>query len=242
MPPHKDRFTPEQRRLGRQAASRRYYLKTSAKKAAYARQWQKDHPEQVRAYRKTPTARAKKVAANSIYNAAHPERRRATVQRWKAANIEHLQAYEAERYQADPGKHRQKTRDYAAAHPEQIRLATGRRRTRKLALPHTWTVEQRAFMRQYWGYACVVCGNEEGFLWTLADDHWLPVASSDCPGTVATNMLPLCHGRGGCNNNKRDHDPHLWLTRRVGARKAKKILAAIAVYFAIVAERFPSPV
>ena len=124
---------------------------------------------------------------------------------------------------------------------EKTKLETHIRAARKRGLPATLIPTEHRFMLEYWGYACAVCGNQQGFLWTLADDHWIPITATACPGTVATNMIPLCHGRGGCNNSKGNSNPHAWLVRRFGSRKAAKIEAAIAAYFAIVKDRFPVP-
>ena len=118
-------------------------------------------------------------------------------------------------------------------------LIKHRYRARKLQLPDTWTKEQLAFMLNYWKHACAVCGNPKGLFWTLAHDHWIPISSPDCPGTIATNMIPLCHGDGGCNNSKQDADPHTWLLRRFEDKKSAKIEKAIATYFARVAQAFP---
>lgn len=120
-------------------------------------------------------------------------------------------------------------------HPEKQQLLAlayaNRRRMRLHALPYTWTIAEREFMRGYWSYSCAVCGNQEGFFWTLADDHWIPVTASACPGTVATNMIPLCHGTRGCNNSKNDTLPTVWLRRKYEEKKAIKIEKTIAAYF-----------
>jgi hypothetical protein len=144
---------------------------------------------------------------------------------WQIENRERRNARERER-------HKQ--------HPEMHRTRNARRRARQRNLPDTFTTDQEAFMLNYWGYACAVCGNEEGFFWTLVADHFIPVTSPNCPGTVAHNLIPLCNGRRGCNNSKRHSVPGPWLERRVGKTKAAKILHAIATYFAEVHQRFPS--
>jgi hypothetical protein len=104
-------------------------------------------------------------------------------------------------------------------------------------LPNTFTLEQRAFMLAYWNYACAICGNQEGFWHLLADDHWIPINSPDCPGTVADNMIPLCHGTNGCNNAKNSSEPQAWLVKQFGTSKARKLSKAIEAYFAVVTQR-----
>jgi hypothetical protein len=95
-------------------------------------------------------------------------------------------------------------------------------------------------MLQYWGYACALCGKQEGLYWTLAYDHFMPIALPECPGTVAGNMLPLCHTTRrvagtppGCNNAKGNKEPHNWLVARFGVRRAARLERDIAAYFAV---------
>jgi hypothetical protein len=59
----------------------------------------------------------------------------------------------------------------------------------------------------------------------------------DNPGTVPTNIVPLCHGVDGCNLSKSNGDPIEWLTSRYVPRKAKQILARIQAYFDSLKER-----
>ena len=68
---------------------------------------------------------------------------------------------------------------------------------------------------------------------TAAADHWIPLTyeGKDNPGTVATNVLPACHGVGGCNNKKHNAMPVEWLEKEYGKRKAHQILDRIEKYF-----------
>jgi hypothetical protein len=54
------------------------------------------------------------------------------------------------------------------------------------------------------------------------------------PGTVAHNILPLCHGEGGCNNSKRNKEPRQWLVEQLGQRKANAVYKRIMAYFEMV--------
>ena len=125
-------------------------------------------------------------------------------------------------------------RRYNRSHPQEMARNTSKYRTLKSALPYTFTLAEEAFCRAYFNYACACCGNEEGFLWTIAMDHFIPVTSLQCPGTIATNMIPLCHGVGGCNNTKNNKDPEQWLVQHLGKRRAHQVLQKIYGYFAIV--------
>jgi hypothetical protein len=160
-----------------------------------------------------------------------PERTRARSKAYYDAHPQEMQQYR----EMHGDKRREQNKLWHAAHPEYNALKIERRRARKQNLPDTWTAEQVDFMLDYWGHSCAACGNPKGLFWTLAYDHFIPLASPDCPGTIATNMIPLCHGRSSCNNSKRSSEAHAWLLRRFGPKKAAKIEKAIATYFAQVA-------
>lgn len=122
-------------------------------------------------------------------------------------------------------------RAYSVGHKMQGYLATLRRRARRRKLPDTMKQRDIEKCFAYFGHRCAVCGRPIGFWHTLAMDHWIPLTSPECPGTVPQNMIPLCHGIGGCNNAKHDKDPHEWLVATFGKRKATKIEKQIGAYF-----------
>src|SRR4030095_13167308 len=79
-----------------------------------------------------------------------------------------------------------------------------------------------------------------------AIDHWIPLADPASPGTVPWNMLPLCHWKKNtknsshapyCNASKGAKDPVVWLTEKLGPRKAKAKLKEIETFFARAQER-----
>jgi hypothetical protein len=109
-------------------------------------------------------------------------------------------------------------------------------RLRRRSLPNTFTLDDWERALDYWGYACAVCARPRGLWHTISQDHWVPLTSPDCPGTVPSNMLPLCYGADGCNNSKGKKDPALWLVEKLGKRKGKKKWAEIETYFGWVAQ------
>lgn len=115
------------------------------------------------------------------------------------------------------------------------KVAQAKRRTILRQLPSTLTPRDWENALGYFNGCCAVCGRQLNDLFgthTAAADHWIPVVSPDCPGTIPTNIVPLCHGEGGCNNKKSAKHPALWLTERYGTRKANIILARVQEYFA----------
>jgi hypothetical protein len=126
---------------------------------------------------------------------------------------------------------------------ENDRIHYHRYRARKRALPDSLDTNAVTFLFQYWQFACAICGREAGGLFhVLALDHWIPLSNPTCPGTVAWNILPLCHAKPGipsfphvpyCNNSKAAQDPVTWLKTKLGPRKANAKLRDIETYFAL---------
>lgn len=116
------------------------------------------------------------------------------------------------------------------------RIYSNNRAARKRALPDYFTVQDWEHCLDYWNGCCAYCGQPAGLWITIAMDHFIPITSSECPGTVPTNIIPACHavkdGQGGCNNAKSKREPEIWLIEKFGERKAKKILKRIKEYFA----------
>lgn len=118
--------------------------------------------------------------------------------------------------------------------PEAYRASMHRRLARQHGLPDTLTTQDWQRALDYFHGCCAVCGRQLQDLFgthTVAADHWIPLSSPNCPGTVVTNIIPLCHQLGGCNNSKGNKDPLRWLEQRFGKRKAKQILKRIEEYF-----------
>jgi hypothetical protein len=174
------------------------------------------------------------------YHAAHPDVRPRNHRAYYDANQDAICRRANVYYYANQEERMAAHRAWTKANPDKANAHTRKRKTAKRGLPSTFTHEEQAFCRQYFNYACAICGKEEGFQWLIGLDHWIPLKLQRCPGTVATNMIPLCHGIGGCNNKKGCKDPALWLDKYVGPRKAAHIVRKINAYFAAVRERFPS--
>lgn len=113
-----------------------------------------------------------------------------------------------------------------------------RRRSREKNLPNTLTATEWERCLTYFDNCCAVCGKRADFWTIIALDHWIPISSPDCPGNVATNVVPLCHAKPGvpsgepaCNLSKHHKLPQQWLIHRFGEQAAKEILQRIETYF-----------
>lgn len=160
-------------------------------------------------------------------------------------NREYNQRQEVKQYRRDydkTGKRKEYLREYGKS-PKRLRymrIVVSRRKARKQTLPNTLTVEQWTRCLEYFHYTCAVCCRQLNDLLSTHEanaDHWIPIASAGCPGTIATNIVPLCGGVNGCNNIKGKQDPTEWLNARFGKRKARAILGRIEIYFAWVKEQ-----
>lgn len=112
-----------------------------------------------------------------------------------------------------------------------VKVRRQRYRAKKRALDNTFSQKDWDVAIKYFNGRCAVCGRQPGFQHTLAADHWIPLSSPDCPGTVPMNVIPLCHGQDGCNNSKSNKMPLDWLIQKYGKRKAAKTLRKIEGFF-----------
>ncbi len=93
-----------------------------------------------------------------------------------------------------------------------------KRRTLKLSLPNTFTVEEWQQCLSYWDNKCAYCGSSNN----LQMDHFIPLISKDepCPGTIKENIVPACQT---CNFSKHNKSPYEWAS--------KNVLDRIGIYF-----------
>lgn len=185
---------------------------------ARAHEWRANNPE-------------RKKQLDREYAASHPESMAEKKRRWVEAHPDRRLEVSRAYRKRNPGQNTLAAAQWRQANPESTKAIKLRRRARERDLPAQFTGEDWQRALDYFGGRCAVCGRPPGLWHTLAADHWIPVTAEHSPGTVPTNMVPLCHGVEGCNNSKSDNDPAEWLTRRVGSSKAHAILERIASYF-----------
>ena len=168
-------------------------------------------------------------ARQASYRAANPDKVRARHASYRAANPDKQRAQYTAYYAAHADKIKLRHAAYYAAHPEQARAKIHRRRARNREVIATFTHTDWTRCLEYFGYCCAVCGRPRGLWHTIAQDHWIPLARGG--GYAPENILPLCHGDGGCNNSKGTRDAHEWLVFKFGARKAARIERRVREYF-----------
>lgn len=138
---------------------------------------------------------------------------------------------EREQAKSRARKNPQVNKQWKINNPDKTTAMKQRRRARKNNLPDCLNSLDWRGALDYFGGFCAVCGRPPGLWHTLAMDHWIPLSNPECPGTIPTNIVPLCHGVDGCNNSKQNKPPEQWLIQRFGERKTKKILRRIHDYF-----------
>jgi len=172
------------------------------------------------------------------YRESNKERISARAREYRQSHRDRLAARRKEYYSKNRQSLRQQQRQYQSTeHGRRVTQAVrARHKYRKRTLVNTLTGDQWKAALDYFNHKCAVCGRDlYGLFHTAAMDHWIPLKSPSCPGTVATNIVPLCHategGEGGCNNNKGYTDARTWLVRSFGSRRAREVIEQIEAYF-----------
>lgn len=174
------------------------------------KKWRKNNPEKVKAGKKRDYEK-------------HKPKRLATMKRNYAKNKPAIVA---------------RARDWKKAHPETVNLGTHKRLARIKGLPFQFNNNDWQRCLNYWDNRCAICGREVSDTHLLAKDHWIPMFDKrpDNPGTVPTNIIPVCHGRkaakcSGCNENKWKFDPEQWIHSQYPPSEAATIIKRILDYF-----------
>jgi len=114
--------------------------------------------------------------------------------------------------------------EWRRTHPEIRNAAMLQRYRRKAELPHTLTKDDWLYACAYFGYRCVVCRKEK----PLVKDHWISIQDADCPGTIPTNIVPMCRA---CSSSKNDEDAYEWLCEKCGEGTATTIMKQVDEFF-----------
>ena len=166
-----------------------------------ASKWCKDNPEK----NKAKTQRRRKE--HPEYVSAERDKARSRYQNNEEVRTL-VSAQSAVRYAANPEEFQRKAKQWQREHPEETReirrAAKHKRRARKRNQGGSFTPTEWLQLKERFKYTCLSCGRSEETLNTLdlklVPDH---VVSLKHGGTSdISNIQPLCHGVGGCNNKK----------------------------------------
>lgn len=200
------------------------------------RAYEAEHGLEQKSYRKVPMPESERLARSRAY-----EKARRQDPEVKAHDKEYCARPDVQaRTQALRETDAFKKRERARRKTPKYRAFQHRYFARKRGLPDTFTADDWSRGLAYFKDRCAVCGRKVLYgadlfgSYTLAMDHWIPLTSPDCPGTVPWNIVPLCHGHGGCNNRKRNRNAHEWLMEHFHGdiRKVAQCESRVQRYFA----------
>jgi hypothetical protein len=169
--------------------------------------------------------RDKSLSSSRKYNQAHREERAES---------------QNKRYWKNAEANRQRNRLWRKNHPEagrewyrrnaNYRFKNQRRRAKKNGVPNTLTHHDWQQCLSHFNHCCTYCGTPPGLFKDLqiTMDHWIPLDSVNCPGTVPENVVPACVS---CNSSKRNRNPCEWVFEKFGPILAAEILARVEAYF-----------
>ena len=188
----------------------------------YIRQYRQtpDQKERERNYRQRTDVKARKNASEATPQARTRQRA------YRRTSPVFRRYYDSAKYKDLQSNYAHSDRGKLKA-----RIKAHIRRGKAAELAEGFTPEDWEVALSYFKHRCAVCGRPDGLWHSLAQDHWIPVTSPNCPGTIAANIVPLCQGADGCNNSKSNKDPEEWLLIKFGKRKARNISERIQRYF-----------
>lgn len=143
---------------------------------------------------------------------------------WRQSNRQHTLEYFRAYRAANADKVKKWVQDWYNANSDRVRLHWLNREARKRSFPDTFTPQEFERMMDYWGGACIISGDTTN----LHLDHWIPLADSNCPGTVAHNIVPMA---AYLNFSKNDSDPLEWLILNFGSVIGNEIAQRVQSYF-----------
>lgn len=231
-------LTAEQSERARQQA-KKWYDENRERAKKQRKEYRDANPETIREQKRQSRLRHldKKRAKDRDYARAHPEEARERSRKYAARHRQEIRHRRNEKYHRNPEMYRAYGRNWYAKDRSKTIATAHRRRARKHALPDNFTVQDWQRALTYFDYRCAACGRPQGLWHKLSPDHWIPLSDPrpDNPGTVPTNIVPLCHnhkdGTDGCNNTKSNKDAEQWLVEQFGKRTARKVLKRIRAYF-----------
>ena len=166
------------------------------------RRWRERHPflnkQRNKAWQDSNSQ--KRREAQRKRRALNPEQTRKYSRDWVKNNPDKSRAACRKFYTANIKEQRARVSAWIKANPEKVRANNHRRRARVEGVGGSFTAEQFKAL----GNICLCCkrGDIElsrvGLM--LVPDHVLPIVLGG--SNDISNIQPLCHGKGGCNNRK----------------------------------------
>lgn len=194
------------------AQSRSYYAEHAADLRKYAHTYYKEHHEEIleKARETYVVKRERKLIYQNNYYHKNRDRELTRMRN---------------RYQGNPDLFRKSSRKIYRENKERYPFYSFRRRARVRQFPDNLTLDEWQAALNYWNNSCAYCGTTG----EMTADHYIPISSPTCPGTVASNIVPACWT---CNCSKKHADACDWIKWKFGEDRAQEIEARIQTYFA----------
>jgi hypothetical protein len=132
-----------------------------------------------------------------------------TQRRWRKRHPGRAAGYVQRYRDRHPEVLKKTNKRWRMGHPECDAAVRHRRRARKLGNGGSYTTAEWLTLKTKYDSRCLCCGKTERQLKRLGrklvPDHVLPLAKKG--RNDISNLQPLCHGLGGCNNRK--HTKHI---------------------------------
>lgn len=217
------------------ASKRAEYERNREKYLKRTKEYREANPEKVRdSQRRTHKLyKVKRSAQKKLYKARNVEQVREWSRNYKKRNADKVRAaarlYNEKNRDKLAERRKERQLQDVSKYRQTARVHAQRRLARKRSLPDTLTPEQWQNCLDYFNGCCAVCGDPASLFNVIQADHFIPLTSPDCIGTVKENIIPLCRT---CNTSKNNRDALEWATERLGKRKGKQFVKRIEAYFA----------
>jgi HNH endonuclease len=178
------------------------------------KRYKERHPDKVRAINKAKKrryelrhldrVRAANRRRNRRYRERHAGKIHERMHKWKEVNREHKRRKDREWAKANPDKVHKSSRGWKKSNKDKVNASTHKRRARKRGNGSSFTAAEWQTLKRQYRHRCVSCWKHESELKALGrklvPDHIVPLVKGGL--NHITNLQPLCHGTGGCNNRK----------------------------------------
>ena len=175
--------------------------------AQKCRSYRLSHPDYKRDWRRRHPTRDQQWKANNPRKVQASRDKTERLRRAKLLERNSQESYKEmlrQRHDKSVEKERARQAKWQKENPDKVKAKQHNRRVRKLGNGGSFTGEQWKSLKDLHGNKCLCCFLTEPELLTLGrklvPDHIRSIVNGG--SNDISNIQPLCHGKGGCNNHK----------------------------------------